>query len=206
MQLCVIADLHGKTGYIHQLRDIDHDLLVICGDITNFGHYHEALQILNMIAEPYVAVHGNCDYPDVIKALDEKKCNLHQNTVTVQAVSFAGFGGSNPFIGKTPCEYSEDAIYKGLSSIPENCIVVTHAPPKNTKTDKAFKIKHVGSTAVKQIIEEKAPQIALCGHIHESRNTDYVGETLVVNTGRFSRGYYALVSVEDKKCWLKRFT
>jgi Icc-related predicted phosphoesterase len=206
MRLCVIADLHGTPDYVHRLKDIDYDLLVICGDITNFGHCKDGLTILNLVSGPYLAVHGNCDYSDVISALDEKGCNLHQKTVTVQNVVFAGFGGSNLFGRRTPCEYSEHDIYNGLSSIPEGCILVTHVPPKNTKTDIAFKVTHVGSTAVRQVIEEKVPHIVLCGHIHESRNIDYVGETLVVNPGEFSKGYYAFVSVEERKCWLEQFT
>lgn len=206
MELCVIADLHGKPDYVARLREVDYDLLVLCGDITNFGHYEEARTILALLPEPYVAVHGNCDHEDVVNALTEKGCNLHQRTVTIKNECFAGFGGSNPFGGRTPCEYSEEAIYNGLALIPHHCIVVTHAPPKGTKTDKAFKIKHVGSTAVRKIIEEKTPKIVLCGHIHESRNTDSIGDTVVVNPGKFSEGYYALVSAESRKCSLERFS
>jgi Icc-related predicted phosphoesterase len=205
MLLCVIADLHGRTKYIPRLREIDYDLLIICGDITDFGHYEDAQSILNQFPEPYVAVHGNCDHEDVLEALTERGCSLHQKIIKRGYESFAGFGGSNPFRGMTPSEYPEDMIYEGLSAIPEGCVLVTHAPPYNTKTDKAF-IRHVGSTAVRRIIEEKEPQIAVCGHIHESKNQDYVGKTLVVNPGKFSRGYYALVSTGDQTCRLKRFT
>lgn len=205
MILCCIADLHGRTDYISRLKDIDYDLLVICGDITDFGGYKEALTILNQIPEPYIAIHGNCDHQDVLTALDHKECNLHQKVVTVEDETFVGFGGSNLFLGKTPSEYTEEEMYRKLSTIPKNCILVTHAPPKNTRADKAFKIKHVGSTAVTKIIEEKTPKIVLCGHIHESRNTDHIGQTLIVNPGKFSRGYYALICTEKGKCSLKRF-
>lgn len=204
MELCCIADLHGKCDYVPRLNEIAYDLLVICGDITNFGHCREALDILSLIPEPYVAVHGNCDYKDVLDALDQMECNLHRNCVHIKNEALAGFGGSNPFVGKTPSEYTEEDIYRGLSSVPEPCILVTHAPPKNTRTDKAFKLKHVGSTAVRQIAEEKNPTLLLCGHIHESRNTDYIGDTLVVNPGKFSDGYYALISTEEMECSLRK--
>ncbi len=205
MELCVVSDLHGRISYVPVLKKIDYDLLIICGDITSFGHYENAFEILNLFPEPYLAVHGNCDYEDVLKALDYKKCNLHQNIIKREGNTFVGFGGSNLFIGKTPTEYPEEVIYKGLSQTPEGCILVSHAPPRGTKTDKALKIKHVGSTAVRQVIEERKPSIVLCGHIHESRNTDYLGETLLVNPGKFSEGYYAMVSVEKKECTLKQF-
>ena len=202
MLICCIADLHGQTGYIPHLQNMEYDLLVICGDITNFGHYKEARNILSLFPEPFIAVHGNCDYEDVLPAFNEVGCNLHGRTIKKENEIFSGFGGSNPFVGGTPSEYPENIIYEELSRMEEISVLVTHAPPKNTKTDKAFKIKHVGSTAVRQIIEEKKPKIALCGHIHESRNTDFIGSTLIVNPGKFSEGYYALVSAEEKKCSL----
>jgi Icc-related predicted phosphoesterase len=204
MNLCVIADLHGNARYSSRLKELEYDLLVICGDITNFGHYKEACEILNCLPEPYVAVHGNCDYSDVLRALDEKGCNLHQTCIEIDDELFCGFGGGNHFLGKTPSEYSEEEIYNGLSCAPESCILVTHAPPKKTKVDKVF-MKHAGSKALRQIIEENHPKIVLCGHIHEGRNTDHSGETLIVNPGKFSEGYYASVSTKEKKCSLKRF-
>lgn len=203
MNLCVIADLHGEPKYSSRLKELAYDLLVICGDITNFGHYKEARTILEVLPEPYIAVHGNCDYADVITALIEKGCNVHQKCITMGEL-FCGFGGGNLFMERTPCEYTEEEIYTGLSSIPENCIVVTHVPPKNTKVDKSL-FRHVGSTAVRHIIEERTPKIVLCGHIHESRNADVVGETLVVNPGMFSKGFYALVSTEERTCQLNQF-
>jgi Icc-related predicted phosphoesterase len=205
MNLCVIADLHGDNTFVQKLRDIEYDVLVICGDITNFGKYAEAVNILDSVPEPYVAVHGNCDYEDVATALDEKGCNLHKNQIKIKGETFCGFGGGNTFLGRTPSEYPEKEILQALSNIPEGCILVTHVPPKNTKTDRVLMVKHVGSTAVRQIIEEKNPKMCLCGHIHESRNIDRVNETLVVNPGEFSKGYYSLVDTDDKTCTLEQF-
>jgi uncharacterized protein len=41
----------------------------------------------------------------------------------------------------------------------------------------------VGSTAVRQIIEEVQPLLALHGHIHESRGEVRIGRTLAINSG-----------------------
>ncbi len=137
--------------------------------------------------------------------MDEKGCNLHKKQKIIEGETFCGFGGGNTFLGKTPSEYSEKEILQGLSSIPEGCILVTHAPPKNTKMDRVLMVKHVGSTAVRQTIEEKNPKMCFCGHIHESRNIDTVNETMVVNPGKFSKGYYSLVDTDDKTCTLEQF-
>jgi len=41
----------------------------------------------------------------------------------------------------------------------------------------------VGSTAVRQLIEEFQPLLALHGHIHESRGINRIGRTVVINPG-----------------------
>ena len=41
----------------------------------------------------------------------------------------------------------------------------------------------VGSHAVRQLIEEVQPLLALHGHIHESRGEVRIGRTLAINTG-----------------------
>ncbi|MGC1122310.1 MAG: metallophosphoesterase family protein [Candidatus Methanofastidiosia archaeon] len=200
MNLCVIADLHGTTTYSSRLKSISCDLLVICGDITHFGHAGQARTILSTVPIPYLAVHGNCDYEDVVDVLEEEGCNLHQKTIRRNNKTFCGLGGANYFKGKTPSEVTEQEIYDALSQVEKDCILVTHVPPHNTAVDRAFRIKHAGSTALRQVVEERCPAVLLCGHIHEGRGQDFIGDTLVVNPGVFSKGYYTLVSTEDKTC------
>ncbi len=75
-------------------------------------------------------------------------------------------------------------------------IMLFHSPPYNTALDRAAldgkKIDHVpldvhvGSIAIKRIIEELNPMITLHGHIHESSRItgqwhEYIGNTLSVN-------------------------
>lgn len=205
MNLCVIADLHGTTTYSSYLKSISYDLLVICGDITHFGHAGEARTILSTVPTLYLAVHGNCDYEDVLDVLEEEGCSLHQKTVKWDNETFCGLGGANYFKGKTPSEFTEQEIYDELSSIEKDCILVTHVPPYKTAVDRVFKIKHAGSTALRQVVEERCPAVLLCGHIHEGRGQDFIGDTLVVNPGEFSRGYYAVVSTEERTCKILQF-
>ena len=70
-----------------------------------------------------------------------------------------------------------------------------HAPPYDTNLDVAPKIDwetltvkgqdtaHVGSTAVKEIIQDVQPVLSLHGHIHESRAAERIGRTLAINPG-----------------------
>ena len=44
-------------------------------------------------------------------------------------------------------------------------------------------VAHVGSTAVREVIEDVQPILSLHGHIHESRAAVRIGRTLAVNPG-----------------------
>ena len=67
----------------------------------------------------------------------------------------------------------KDTIEKDLNRLlnkshPRKTILVTHSPPYNTSLDMISAKKHVGSRAVKKIIENNQPLVSLHGHIHET--------------------------------------
>jgi len=111
---------------------------------------------------------------------------------------------ANPTPWSSPRELDEDALYARLRALadqlerPETAILNLHVPPYDsgldlaTKIDENFKVVleggaptevPVGSTAVRQIIEEVQPILALHGHIHESRGDAWIGRTLAINSG-----------------------
>jgi Icc-related predicted phosphoesterase len=111
---------------------------------------------------------------------------------------------ANPTPWNSPRELDEDALYtriKGLADQlehPETSIFNLHVPPHASGLDTAFEIDDqlrivvrdgkphempVGSTAVRQILEEYQPLLALHGHIHESRGAAHIGRTLALNSG-----------------------
>jgi Icc-related predicted phosphoesterase len=113
-------------------------------------------------------------------------------------------GYANPTPWNTPRELDEDALYariKGLADQledPATAIFNVHVPPYDSGLDTAnemnadLTLKYVGgqphpvpvgSHAVRQIIEEVQPLVALHGHIHESRGEVRIGRTLAINTG-----------------------
>ena len=74
----------------------------------------------------------------------------------------------------------------------EKLILVTHAPPNRTCCDytqrKDGKLAHVGSKAVRKIIEKRQPLLSLHGHIHDTvQNTgvfpDYLNKTVCAAVG-----------------------
>ena len=76
-------------------------------------------------------------------------------------------------------------------------ILVTHAPPLNTKTDVLPSGLHVGSESIRRVIEEFQPTLNLCGHIHESVAIDEIGKTTVVNPGMLKEGYVCMINIDD---------
>jgi Icc-related predicted phosphoesterase len=119
-------------------------------------------------------------------------------------VGFFGISGS-PFTPMhTPYEISEKEIrkraeagWRDVSSATWK-IFVPHAPPRNTKLDKIFMGKHVGSTAVREFVDERQPDVLVCGHIHEARGLDTLGKTRMVNCGPAGKGYYAIIETGEK--------
>lgn len=99
----------------------------------------------------------------------------------------------------------------------ENVIMVYHAPPYNTSLDLAPRITedmtyakvggqpdiiHVGSTSVREAIEDVQPLLSLHGHIHESKGAEKIGKTLCLNPGsEYSEGilHGALINLDGNK-------
>jgi uncharacterized protein len=113
-------------------------------------------------------------------------------------------GFANPTPWRTPRELDEDALYRRIKGLadqleePATAIFNLHVPPYDSGLDTAnemnpdLTLKYVGgqpnpipvgSQAVRQVIEEFQPLIALHGHIHESRGEVRIGRTLAINTG-----------------------
>ena len=111
---------------------------------------------------------------------------------------------ANPTPWSSPRELDESALYDKIDALakqlerPETAIFNLHVPPHASGLDTANEIDDqlrivvrdgkpheipVGSTAVRQLIEEHQPLISLHGHIHESRGAATIGRTLAINSG-----------------------
>jgi hypothetical protein len=210
LRILAVADFHGlpdADNYLLKFLKRGYDCLVLVGDLTDFGPLSAAENIISKVKEidiPALAVPGNCDPKQVLEILDKYGVNLHAKMVRIGGMSFVGLGGSNLTPFNTPFELQEAEIEEELASltqgVDEDWVLVTHAPPFNTKVDITHGGVHAGSKSIRRLIERKQPLVALCGHVHESRNTDKLGRTLVVNPGPVSKGYAAEVKIEDGVC------
>lgn len=209
--------------YLDKIPDIDKaDLVLLNGDLTNYGGVKEVRQVLNhaLQVNPNTFAHfGNLDKPEINTYLEDLGINLHGQARLIQdSVCIVGIGGSNvtPFL--TPSEFSETEIlataeaaylqgleYVALAEplhkqeIP--ILFVSHTPPVNTKLDRIHSGKHVGSTAIRTIIEKYQPPLSIVGHIHEAKGEDVINNCPIINPGMLQHGGWISIEVKNSKLY-----
>jgi uncharacterized protein len=142
--------------------------------------------------------------------------------VDMDGFQLASSGWANRTPWDTYREEDEDDLHKrietmlaGVTAEPERTIFSLHCPPYATGLDDAPQLTKemdlkdagrstvpVGSTAVRQAIEEHQPALSLHGHIHEARGTHRLGTTLCINPGSsYEQGQLlgAVIDLDGKK-------
>lgn len=149
---------------------------------------------------------GNDDPPGVAEAIvaadGVEACD--GELVEFGGYSMVSLGYSNPTPFDSPRELTEDEIYQRVSVLADQapditrCVFNLHVPPYDSQLDTAPELDRdlqvvmagsepkqipVGSTAVRQLIEEYQPLLSLHGHVHESAGATRIGRTLAINPG-----------------------
>ncbi len=114
------------------------------------------------------------------------------------------YGWSNITPWRTPREVPEEELHARLDALarqvrdPRRAVFMIHVPPYDSGLDTAPILDEqlrptvsagdvlrgpVGSHAVRRIIEEHQPLLALHGHIHESGGERRIGSTICINPG-----------------------
>ena len=198
MRIVVFGDIHMQTVRLAEVDGLrEADLVLVTGDLTHFGGSSEAQKVLEAITSfnPHVlAIHGNLDRPGVAALLQKRFMSLHGTAKVTEGLGLMGVGGSNPTPFHTPCEYPEEEIEfllkQGLKALDGHrpFLLLSHPPPARTSVDRLGSGSHVGSMAVRDFIERHGPAFCLCGHIHEARGIEKIGNTVIVNTGTLQEG------------------
>jgi Icc-related predicted phosphoesterase len=210
MKIVSFGDVHMATRNLARMNRVlsDTDLIIISGDLTNFGGVSDARKVLEDVRQAcpkVLALPGNLDRPEVLDFLEAEGVALHGKGVVVDGVAIFGCGGSNITPFSTPMELTEEEIYQtlnaGYSAVKGQrpLLMVCHTPPFETKCDRLIGGRAVGSTAARQFIEEVKPDLCISGHIHESAAVDQIGPTTVINAGPFKGGGYIIVRTEGTR-------
>ncbi|HTY53011.1 MAG TPA: metallophosphoesterase [Methanomicrobiales archaeon] len=200
-RVLLIADLHGRYDRVDSFLALDPELVIIAGDITQFGPVEDAQDLLARIDVPCFVVPGNCDPREILEALEESDAvSLHGSTMSLGKLTLAGLGGSNRTPFGTPFELSEEEIDSLLGEATGrmeknvHTVLVTHAPPHGT-LDQVGE-NRVGSPAIRKHLGRF--DLVCCAHIHEAKDVIEVDGTLVVNPGPAFDGNCALITLGDE--------
>lgn len=179
------------------------------------------------------AISGNDDEEFVRDVLNESSAfNMidgHTSVIKETGQEILGYGFTNPTPWDTPREKHENELKKDLFELAEeiddwsDAIVNIHVPPKGTHIDDAPKLNEnnepiteggqmvttpVGSSAVREFIEQHEPMLGLHGHIHESQGDFKFDRTVSLNPGsEYGEGYLngLIVSVDVENDSVERF-
>ena len=211
-KILAISDVHGEenNNLYDYLENNEIDLILILGDITNFGPLEFVGTFINKLNKydvDVVAIPGNCDPDGVSDSIDDVSVCLHNNFIDYDDFVLFGYGGSNETPFDTPGEVSDDKIYEDVYKLLNESdidskvkILVTHAPPFNTKADVIESGDHVGSHGILKVIQEFKPDINLCGHVHEAKSLSKIESTTdVANPGMLKDNGAILINIEDNE-------
>jgi Icc-related predicted phosphoesterase len=190
MRLLAFSDLHRDLSQAAELVEMSAEADVVIG-AGDFASVHEGLaetiEAVAAIATPTVLVPGNNETEEALReatASWEAATVLHGEGATIAGAQFYGLGAGIPV---TPWEWSfdldDEAATAMLAACPQDAVLVLHSPPHG-HCDAGGSGDHFGSPALARAIEEKAPRLAVCGHIHESWGCESrIGSTPIRNLG-----------------------
>jgi len=192
MRILATADLHGSQYRLNiVLKNVERyspDLVVICGDITQFGPGELAKNFLDQIPVETLALTGNIDTVEVGKGIDDSKATkVEMRRIVKKGVPFVGVNGINP-------EHFKVVEEKKL--LDENSVLVSHEPPYGAQ-DKVFLGMNGGNKELRALVDNYKPRLVLCGHIHEDPGVTKIGKTTVVNCSMGKRGEGAIIEINE---------
>ena len=192
MKILTVADIHGAQYRLNLvLKNIERyspDLVIICGDITQFGPAELAKKFLDQIPIDTLAITGNIDSHDVGRGIDESNATK----IEMKRVVKKGI----PFVGANGIDENQLKIIEEKKLLDESSVMISHIPPYRTK-DKVFLGMHGGSKELRELVDKYKPRLVLCGHIHEDPGIIKIGTTTVVNCSMGKRGEGALIEIND---------
>lgn len=189
MKILAFSDLHLSAPHSARLvaESGAADLVIGAGDFCNMRQgLDRAMAMLEGIAAPFVMVPGNGESAEELRAAAPASAHvLHGEGVTVAGLRIFGLGYGVPVtpFGAWSCDLSEAEAEAMLAPCAGADLLVTHSPPKCV-ADVTSGGLSVGSIAIRDAILRLQPQLAVCGHIHDSWGQEgLIGATRVVNLG-----------------------
>jgi hypothetical protein len=208
MRIAYVVDVHDRFEAVPEAlaRIGEVGVLLVGGDVTTGGTPDAATRAIELwqpLVPRLLAVAGNMDSAEIDTRLVDLGVSIDGRGVLIDDVGVAGISAAPLSPMHTPYELDDDEILRrgeaGLGAIRAARVRIfcPHAPPHDTKCDRLPSGEHVGSVVLRRLIEREQPDIVFCGHIHQARGIDFIGETRIVNPGPVSAGHYAVFEVAE---------
>lgn len=201
MKLLAFVDTHGNMKAIEQIvqKAIRHkaDLLVCAGDVSIFEQRIDKIfSRLNSLKIPVLFVPGNHESRKRTKELCQRYKNmvfmdramLRIKDYVFMGMSSDGFSVSDPEFREWSEKVKRELIVMQKKEGKRfKIILITHAPPHNTRLDNLMG-SHCGNKDIRRFIESNNIYLSISGHIHENAGKiDMIKKTQVVNPGPYGR-------------------
>lgn len=173
--------------------------------------YSEFFNLIRKWGVPTFFVPGNMDAPrqryfeSVLQssADDDRIRCVHGLVAFLGDLLISGTGGEiteesreDFFVLQVP-RWEAEYLMSFLRDFPDRKIFLFHTPPIGLlDMDKG---QHKGSRVVNDLIEKHKPWLVFCGHAHNSRGTEQIGESVAINPGSLKAGYFAIVDSETRE-------
>lgn len=186
MKILAFTDLHGSSASLKQIekKAKEADLIVCAGDFTNFEQHMDIIaQKLDVIGKKILMIPGNHETEEGLKevcSLSKNLIYLHKKTYEINNYLFVGYGGGG--FSLTDKEFEDWSKKIKIKFKNKKIVLITHAPPYNTKIDMIDKEPH-GNKSIRKFIETFKPVLAISGHLHECVGEDKLNNTKLVNPG-----------------------
>ncbi|MCD6458578.1 MAG: metallophosphoesterase family protein [Thermoproteales archaeon] len=198
MKILHVTDMHGDMEVLQKLASLsseNYDLVVATGDYESIA----VIKAFKNFKKPVLAVTGNMDSPLIASELKACSYSIENKIVKIGKYYFAGIGGRalySSIVGVASKLYEMNT--------PKPLILISHYPPVGVKVDLAWTGIHIGKSVIREIVEKFKPILLLCGHVHEARGIDKLGDTILVNPGPLYMGFYAIIDAEKLEIEMKR--
>ena len=196
MKILAFVDMHGSLKALKRLEKLAEkekpDIIVCAGDVSIFEQNLDfIMHKISRMKKPVLVVQGNHESEDTMKkscSLFENITFIHGRTYEFNNVLFIGWGGGGFSTKDKQFEKKIKEFKKKMKNF-EKVVIVTHAPPYNTKIDRIME-ESCGNKTIRNFIIENTKKIklAVSGHLHENAGKeDKLKETRVVNPGPYGK-------------------
>lgn len=199
MRIAATADLHFTPQSYDRIREVmsrvrdEADLLVLAGDLTNYGRPQELESLLNAVVRlrvPTVAVLGNHDYEsgqesELMRMMNDEGIKVLDGTAYER--DGVGFAGTKGFLGgfgrgvltafgepevKAFVQAAVNETMKleralSLLRTPKTVVVLHYAPVVDTVHGEPAEIyPYLGSSRMAEVVDRHGANLVLHGHAH----------------------------------------